>query len=85
MNNDSCLNIPCTIYTAQHHDIDDTMTINSDQGKPGHQIHLVLKKLKMTPTPENNTQGLGEQMHCNDEVTQVSTMAKLTNLKIPIH
>ena len=43
--------------------------------KPGHRIHLALTKLKVTfsswpPTPENNTQGLGEQMQNSNEVIQ---------------
>ena len=40
---------------------------------------------QQTPTPENNTQGLGEQMQSNKESnTEVSTKSRFTNLKIPI-
>ena len=53
--------------------------------KPGHWIHLVLKAWplnttgpqeaesdiqQLTPTPENNTQWLGDQMQNSNEVTQ---------------
>ena len=45
------------------------------RSKPGHNIHLALKKLEMTfsrrpHTLENNTQVLGEQRHGNNEATQ---------------
>ena len=42
--------------------------------KPGHRIHLALRSWsdiqQLTPTPENNTQGFGEQMESSNEVTQ---------------
>ena len=73
--NNSSSNKHCTTYTVQQHDVDDTATIKSDQSKaqppntPGAResedgIH------QHTPTPENNTQGLGEQMHSCYEATQ---------------
>ena len=43
--------------------------------KPGHRVQLALKKCEgdiqqLTPTPDNNTQGFGEQMQNSNEVTQ---------------
>ena len=59
----------------QQHDVDDTTTIKSDQGKawpvntPGAR-EAEDDILQQTPTPENNTQGLGKQMHNSNEATQ---------------
>ena len=39
---------------------------------------------QQTPTPENNTQRLREQMQNSNEVTEESTNIHFTNLKIPI-
>ena len=61
-------------YTVRQYDVDDTTTGKSDQGKawppntPGaweaeDDIH------QQTPTPENNTQVLEEQMHSSNEAT----------------
>ena len=55
--------------------VDDTTTRNSDQGKdwppntPGAR-EAEDDIQQHTPTPENNTQRLGEQMHCSNEATQ---------------
>ena len=41
--------------------------------KPGHRIHLALNEgdiQQLTPTPENNTKILGEQMKNRNDVTQ---------------
>ena len=39
---------------------------------PGYQMHLAFKSeddiQQLTPTPEKNTQGLGEQMNYSNEV-----------------
>ena len=60
----------------QQHDIDDTTTRKSDQVKawppntPGaREAEDDIQQL--TPTPENNTQGFGEQMHSSNEATQM--------------
>ena len=57
------------------HDVDDTTKRKSDQGKawppntPGARAAEDDIK-QQTPTPENNTQGLGEQMYSSNEATQ---------------
>ena len=71
-----CLNWPCPTHTVQqHHEHFDDMIRNSDQDKawppntPGaREAEGDIQQL--TPTPENNTQGLGEQMHNSNDVTQ---------------
>ena len=66
-----------TLYNilSQQHYVDHTTTRNSDQDKawppntPGAQEaqgHIQ----QLTPTPENNTRGLGEQMQNSKEVSQ---------------
>ena len=44
------------------------------RAKPGNRTHLQAREAEdgiqqHTSTPENNTQGLGEQMHSNNEAT----------------
>ena len=64
------------IYSAHQHDVDDTTTRNSDQYKawppntPGAQ-EADGGIQQLTLTPENYTQGLGEQMQNSNEVTQM--------------
>ena len=60
------------------HDVDDTATRKSDQGKAWPPNTPCAREAEddipqQTPTPENNTRGLGEQMHCNKEATQKCT------------
>ena len=63
------------MYSSQQQYVDDTTTRNSDQVKawppytPGAQ-EAEGDIQQLTPTPENNTQGLGEQMQNSNEVTQ---------------
>ena len=58
------------------HDVNDTATRNSDQGKawppntPGAQ-EAEDDIQQQTPTPKNNTHGLGDQIHSSNEVTKV--------------
>ena len=59
----------------QQPDVDDTTTVKSDQGEawplntPGaREAEDGIQQ--QIPTPENNTQGLGEQMHSRNEATQ---------------
>ena len=62
-------------YTVQQHDVDDTTTRKSDQGKdlppnsPGAR-EAENDIQHRTPTLENNTQGLGKQMHSSNDATQ---------------
>ena len=74
-NNDSSSNEPCTTYTAQQHDVDDTTTKESDQSKakppntPGaREAEDGIQQ--QTATPENNIEGLGELMQSRNETTQ---------------
>ena len=74
-NNGSISNYSSTTCTVQQHDVDDATTRKSDQGKawplntPGaRESEDDIQQL--TPTPENNTQGLGEEMHSSYEATQ---------------
>ena len=61
-------------HQAQQYDVDDTMTRNSDrdtawlQSTPGAQ-EAEGDIQQLTPTPENNTQGFGEQNQNSNEVT----------------
>ena len=79
-----------TMIRAQHTNPSNTTstTRNSDQSKawptntPGAQ-EVEDDFQQLTPTPENNTQGLGDQMQNSNEVsTEVSTNIRFTNLKI---
>ena len=53
------------------------MTSNSDHGQawppntPGGQV-AEGDSQQQTHTPENNTRGLGEQMHNSNDITQIS-------------
>ena len=76
-------------YTGLQHDVDDRTTRKSDQGTPwppntpgGREAEDDI--LQQTPTPENNIQGLGEQMQSSNEATQRCPQRHFINLKIPI-
>ena len=69
--------LTCTTYTVQQHDVDDTTTRKSDQGKawsPTTRGARVAEDdiQEQSPTPENNTHGLEERMHSCNEATQRS-------------
>ena len=66
---------PCTTYTVQQHDVDDTTSRKSDQDKAWSPNAPGARKAEddiqqETPTPESNTEGFGEQMHSGNEETQ---------------
>ena len=59
----------------QQDDVDDTTARKSDPGKarsPKTPAARLAEDViqQQTPTPENTTQGLGEQMHSSNEATQ---------------
>ena len=59
----------------QQHDVDEISTRKSYQGKAWPTNTLGAREAEddikqQTPKPENNIQGLGEQMHSSNEATQ---------------
>ena len=56
----------------QQHNIDDTPTRKPDQGKawPPNTHGAQEAEPVRSPTPENGTEGLEEQMHSSNETTQ---------------
>ena len=59
-------------HTMHQHEVNETTTRIADQGKvwlpntPGAR-EAEYNIQRQTPTPENNTQGLGEQMHIGNK------------------
>ena len=77
-------------HAVQQHDADDTTTRKSDQGKAWPLNTTGTREAEddiqqQTLTPENNAQGLGEQLHSSNEATEVSRKTCFTSLKILIH
>ena len=77
------------VIRVQQQDVDDTTTRNSDRGKDWSPNTLGARETEgdsqqLTRTSENNTGGLGEQMHNSNEVTQRCQQRKtqFTYLKI---
>ena len=60
------------LYYAQQHDADDTTPRNSETQPPDTPSAQEAERdiQQLTPTPENNTHGLAEQMQNCNEVTQ---------------